>query len=1627
MSKDMYFASLRGENLIPEDGKSCDPYVIVKVGTETFTTETISTNHINPAWTKLEKFILPWDGRNAMPEIELIAMDHDTVFSDDFLGYARIRLHPSMIGTEIRVLLGPRNENESKLLTKFGTLGHLFVRIEFVDTKVQRITPANTPDFSMVQPAAQQHGGVAQITPVRPGAAPTTFMSPNTNNKVAPQAGQAWARPPPQQVQPLSPGGHGYRITEVRAEGLQIEANVALVAVTVIGDTDEWRTCDMLPSANGCVEWSSMTVDVPAVQAVDPVTRETVDTLPIAGFVIVTAAPAESGKFRVVASVRVQLTPQMAGVDNQLTCDDNRSCIVFHMAAPVALRPQVQFTQQQQQFVQQQQHGTPYASSLDNRQQQQHQQPAFPAVAPAQQQQQALRPPPDGLVLEIISAHNLIPRDYEMQASDPFAIVLGMNARGDLVQLARTRTIQSCADPVWQQQLMLHTISPDIIALRVYVFDEDPNQTAEFLGQFSFDLSQMPHVGEGIFPLVSRVDGADSSDDARILKRFKRPDFGTIALRWALDSALVNRQRGMLPSAVQQQQQMQASLGPQMQSTVPVRTTALFDQPPVRAIESAPITNIASLSQVSTLTLTVLSVTNITSRCSPYVRVICGTEVRDNFRENIQEAQTVGMNFTSEFRMPRVNGGLQNGRAYPTRIELCDTHSAVNPVGVVLFDVPADTNTKFETRTFPVIRAAAAMQGSLPGPSDVIAEMTVLFKVGPFYATQAAPTDAVLTLTIVGAKALTQSVRNVKKFTNPYVIATVHSGATKQEYRTTTVENSRAPLWYFQLPTLDITPQDVAVLTVWDQDPYGFDEILGQTRLSIGSLMQNPTVVDLPLEGPPDAASRAASNFSSESFGHLTVEYTVTDRQGRSSASYVAESRIMEITVVEAKDLVESNYVTACVQMTVDDQSAAPQTNMTALTDKNHGRFDRLFTASVEGAQSQMRFTAFDYNDSRGTFLGECVLRLSQLGQSASAGFSAAGGSGGAAATAGGGSTAAETFVLPLRPRKDIRFHRDDVVLLNRSTRGLGTLKVMAKAYTIREYEIKRREVLKASGRSYNFVVQVADTADITVPGQYYIDVVAGGVHKASHVEDGVHPKFRKSFDFTLYDDMEMVSLALMRRVDGVKTREELVGDVTFPVMRPDGPHAQPVEQWLTLRAKSLNDTMAAKLFLRWRAFTAATAAPPAGDAQAARDGSFLLAAHGGGGGSKAASIAGGAIDEDVWRASNAGSAPHDNVAALQRELAAARREIAQLRDFASPAPLRVGMPLIPSAGPAIRPDPLPFSVNVFYAQNNGVAVYHGTTDATAQDVIGFCVREFRIAPAAAADLAVFYRQEPLPAQQPLTSYVREHETLMLAAGGGGSTSSSNAHNTSGYGGDPMRTFRPQEQHQFYQPTDDREPTRGPQDYFAASQPPPAPLGAAGYRGPSPLRGPQAAANAAYGQASSANGSNFGLTTSPHRGPGTPAATAVQRQNELVIGRVARMAERRESNFVSCFLVTKKTLESSDAGAIVDVCAQSRINGFCRPVRNGGIEFFIQATPEALAPVLQAIQDLGSADLLMEEARGYIPMLEVGFRVTRSRTEGAKMFEMCSAALNGDRSRCWFYKVDADPTIIGSRYIDERA
>ena len=79
-------SSIRAENLIPQDGNSCDPYVSVRFGEfHVAQTERISCNHTSPVWRELDQLRFNWDGVSALPTLEFTVYDHDVIGSDDFV------------------------------------------------------------------------------------------------------------------------------------------------------------------------------------------------------------------------------------------------------------------------------------------------------------------------------------------------------------------------------------------------------------------------------------------------------------------------------------------------------------------------------------------------------------------------------------------------------------------------------------------------------------------------------------------------------------------------------------------------------------------------------------------------------------------------------------------------------------------------------------------------------------------------------------------------------------------------------------------------------------------------------------------------------------------------------------------------------------------------------------------------------------------------------------------------------------------------------------------------------------------------------------------------------------------------------------------------------------------------------------------------------------------------------------------------------------------------------------------------------------------------------------------------------------------------------------------------------
>jgi hypothetical protein len=103
------------------------------------------------------------------------------------------------------------------------------------------------------------------------------------------------------------------------------------------------------------------------------------------------------------------------------------------------------------------------------------------------------------------------------------------------------------------------------------------------------------------------------------------------------------------------------------------------------------------------------------------------------------------------------------------------------------------------------------------------------------------------------------------------------------------------------------------------------------------------------------------------------------------------------------------------------------------------------------------------------------------------------------------------------------------------------------------------------------------------------------------------------------------------------------------------------------------------------------------------------------------------------------------------------------------------------------------------------------------------------------------------------------------------------------------------------------------------------------------------------------------------------------------------------------------------------------VSGFCHPTEERKSEIFIQGPPDQLVPVLRDVIALGIRDLIIEEARGFIPMIQPGFRVVRSVVGLEKMFSVCSAPVDGHYDQCWFYNAQYDPALVAVRYIDARA
>jgi hypothetical protein len=1227
--------SLRAENLPPEDGKSCDPYVEVKMGDKKFKTEYLEKNHLAPVWQKLETMQFPWDGRSALPTIEFTVWDHDSISADDFLGFVRFQPHPYMLNVEQRLPLSIRNDGDSELLKEYGTLGNLYVTLA----------------SDVVVAGAGQPG--AGVTPAYQDQSPPRTYGTNqpSPNRGSPPRGQEEARY--QQQQAPSRGGGGAGIGEFRECKLRFSTLRGQNLAPVDGST-----CDPYVKVNlGSASWQTETVKEncknPQWKKLGELsfTWDGRGPLPEIEFEVVDSNRVFSDVY--IGYAKVQLHAAMFGTEAFVNLTSGGKT-KKEVADKFGNLGSLHFVLETDFFNQPQQQNAPTGSQqgLRNRavtpvSDAQGGNPMYPQSTGNYPNQSGKGGVGQGLQITVECAKDLLHRDIA-PGVDGFVVIQGEKADGNVVTFGRTKVVAGTLCPVWNETFNLR-IDPTVKEVYFTVFDLDGAGSTDFLGEASLPCDL--HIStSGKQDLVLRPrDG--NNDDVKVLREFKAKNFGLLTIRWnnVVDAAQATR--GADSSwGVAQSRNAARSRG-----------------------QASPM-----------LDLAVLSVTNLPFNCDPYIRARYGdNEVYENPQQKASNTSMAMWNFKCTFTLD------PNRTTHDVRIEV---RSDDKLVGFATLSMPADSS-KQKTIVLPL-----QCGGSIAGEVTAIAMVRQPVS-GGGGGTLSDLNDSVLSFTVVSAAGLGSE----GKMLNPYLIVGVSGPANEIEYTSPPVPGTR-PQWYFQLPELQLDPQDVITVTVWDEDSFGFDTCLGQAKIDATRFTRGPTTAELQLEDRDGSGDRAR--------GTLNVEWSLTPKYRRTGAT--SNPHMLEVTILDGAGLAPSLNPTAIVRIACDDQPANER--CTKCVPKSTPRWDETIQLRVDGLRSRLRLSVWDSDSRTAEFLGETYidLRNPQDGNPCK---------------------------LPLRPRQDPHFYQQDVALLNRSPSGLGSLTVAVRTFSVREYDDQVRERLRKRGASYTLSLLVSDSAEINEKGSYYVKAISGGEEQQSQIETSSHPRFRKTFEFSLQYDTEMVNLLLIRRTD---KGDSVLGDVTFPVSPPEKIGVEPTSAWVTLKpsnskSNGVESDRPVKLLVRWRTTrkegTAGNGAGFAGEQARAEESSYRAI--------QSSPVRPNATAFGSPSRLNASSREED---VLRNELHALREEVAQLR---GKSPRRVGS----SSGGS-------YVLNVYCPQFNRISKFHGDGGSTVADVIASVGREFGFRQ---PDLyALVYRGNALPVTRYAQDQVPAGETAFL-------------------------------------------------------------------------------------------------------------------------------------------------------------------------------------------------------------------------------------------------------------------------
>ena len=389
----------------------------------------------------------------------------------------------------------------------------------------------------------------------------------------------------------------------------------------------------------------------------------------------------------------------------------------------------------------------------------------------------------------------------------------------------------------------------------------------------------------------------------------------------------------------------------------------------------------------------------------------------------------------------------------------------------------------------------------------------------------------------------------------------------ESEHKTCAVPNSSEPRWHYACDVHGASKDEALCLSVFDRDPAGYDQFLGEASLRVDELLKGDYTsvrcgaVDLVLRRNADGSlSDAPASWMARKAqqqqqrpGRVFFRWRlVEEAEERAMWAKAAKPSVLEVLVQGASGLPADAEAPKYAVLTLnagDERRTSSDAG---------AEWRQEFQFAVGRVMNTLKLSLWE-GQSYARFLGEATLEVCTTCPSNG------------------------PQVVELLPRRDPHYTKDDVKLLNSRPTGLGSVTL---SWCLREGKARRKFPMDP----YTVVVHVLEVADLAKPKkglpQHYVTAEikgceAQGPVRYSQVERGVRPRFRAQFEFQLQHDYEEVKVKLYER-DAAK-KDTQVASLTFPVGPSQCEAAVSEQTWAELKPVK-GVTSAPRLLYMWKA-----------------------------------------------------------------------------------------------------------------------------------------------------------------------------------------------------------------------------------------------------------------------------------------------------------------------------------------------------------------------------------------------------------------------------------------------------------